>query len=769
MFGSADASSEVMKMYFEGELVQGEALEKVARQRRRQYHEMTVPKSDLDSYVKDGWEEKRPYKTSVRLRKKKKVHELLEDEVWLLLWNMGFIEMNTDRNFKIQAGPLMKQIDVFARDENYVFVVECKTSHVEGMRIETKDIREVSDLRPDVIASIRKAYKSRRLRVRFIMATRGILWAREKEQLARQKGIVVCKGVELQYYNELVKHLGRAAKFQIYSVLFPKDKIPEPIEVPAICGRQGKVRYYCFVIQPEKLLQIGYVHHRRSTPEDLAGSYQRMLKKSRLKQISSFITAGGYFPNNIILNFTKKPTFRPFPKEEQAGEVLFGMLELPRQYASAWIIDGQHRLYGYADNERRETATVPVLAFHSLDVKEQAKLFVEINKEQKAVRPDLLWDLYPDIYHDSDEPEHKLLRTISLIVRKLNSDDDSPLRDHISIPGVAPKDREVANLTMTTLCDALRESNLVNPEWDLLFKTDYNTTVDFAGERCKAYFDAVAHAFREDWDAGRDGLLRTNIGVRILIIMLRQVLKYLRFSGQPEISQKKDLTEFRAEVKRLLNPMLTWLRDNPAERVAIREQSTKGLVLENARKLAWEIKDVHEGFGRELLRDWAPPVPEGVGDDYIRWLLEDTEKRLRSFTAKELEGLYGQAWWRQSVPAGVKKTVNQKIRKAIREAPYRRDELRALPPDRKMNYTDTPHLREIILSKRNWERFKHLFIEDKETTSVQFRWFEKVRHKYAHNAEDELDEITKNLGYWAMKWIRKHRKWRDRKPRRPRT
>jgi len=41
---------------------------------------------------------------------------------------MGFAEMNKDRNFKIQAGPIQKQIDMSARDGNTTFVVECKAS-----------------------------------------------------------------------------------------------------------------------------------------------------------------------------------------------------------------------------------------------------------------------------------------------------------------------------------------------------------------------------------------------------------------------------------------------------------------------------------------------------------------------------------------------------------------------------------------------------------------------------------------------------------------
>lgn len=147
--------------------------------------------------------------------------------------------------------------------------------------------------------------------------------------------------------------MGCAAKYQIFSVLFPKETIPQQVEVPAISASRGKIKLYYFLIQPEELLKIAYVHHRRSTPKELAGSYQRMLNKSRLRRIDGFITKGSHFPNNIILNSTTKPVFKQFTKKKQAGDVLFGMLQLPRQYASAWIIDGQHRLYGYADNEKK--------------------------------------------------------------------------------------------------------------------------------------------------------------------------------------------------------------------------------------------------------------------------------------------------------------------------------------------------------------------------------------------------------------------------------
>ena len=60
-----------------------------------------------------------------------------------------------------------------------------------------------------------------------------------------------------------------------------------------------------------------------------------------------------------------------------------GILHIPKRYRSAYIIDGQHRLYGYSDSLYAETNTIPVVAFVDLERSEQIKLFMDINENQK--------------------------------------------------------------------------------------------------------------------------------------------------------------------------------------------------------------------------------------------------------------------------------------------------------------------------------------------------------------------------------------------------
>lgn len=750
----------MMETYFYGDLVQNEDLDKVAKQRAKKYREITTPQAERVSYLKQGWKLKRQLKNRVRLQKKKECDELLEDEVWLLFKNMGFIEMNKDQNFQIQVGPIKKQIDIFARDENNVFVIECKARAKKGPRSLRKDIHEILDLREDIIKSIRNYYKERKLRTSFLLVTRNIIWNPKDEELASQKGLFFWKETDLEAYTSLTNQLRESSRFQMYSILFDGKKIPElkGIEVPAIYGGKGKNKYYSFIIQPERLLRIAYVHRREeSNPKEVSGTYQRMLKKTRLNKICEFINKGGFFPNNVVLNFTEEPVFE---RKDKVGEIVYGVLKFPKYYGSAWIIDGQHRLYGYSETERKTTDTLPVVAFVKLENVEQARLFVEINKEQKAVSSNLLWDLYPDIYHDVEEEKYQILRTISLIVKKLNFEPDSPLHKHIYIPSIPKEVKGITNLTIANVCDGLKDNKLMDRrEEALLYEKDYEHTVDFASERIKAYFNVIAKSFSQDWEKGDKGVLRTNIGIRIFLIILRQLLKYLKYEGLEKIYRKRDLSEFENKIKKILGPILTKLKEmTDAERDEIRRGTGKGKVMENTQQLVWDLKEKFN-FGLELWRKggWSPPIPSEESEENIKKIIKDTEKQSKKFIIDEIEKIHGEKWWAEGIPEAIKQTIKDKIEQEIKRFPPKRAKINSYSDKKKfIIYSSTSDLKEIIKKKSNWKKLVRIF-GDLEYTSSQFKSLEVIRNAYIGHEEkkEEIDEIEKNLGYWGTKWIRR--------------
>src|SRR5260370_10612444 len=72
-----------------------------------------------------------------------------------------------------------------------------------------------------------------------------------------------------------------------------------------------------------------------------------MIQKSRLKKMREYTSDDGNFPTNIVLNLEKSKYSR-FDIGKQEGTpqgATVGWLTLTPAYKSAWVIDGQHRLF----------------------------------------------------------------------------------------------------------------------------------------------------------------------------------------------------------------------------------------------------------------------------------------------------------------------------------------------------------------------------------------------------------------------------------------
>lgn len=749
--------------YFYGELIADDVLEEVAKQKTKPYHEKKVYSPGERRQCEDkGWVFQRRLKKAVLMRKEKPIDELLEDEVWLVFKQLGFIEMNKDRNFKIQAGSSTKQIDVFAKDEHNVFIIFCTTNKSISLKDE---IRKISDLKKNISFSIKKHY-GKTFRTSFIFVTKDIIWGGTDDKLASEKQIFYWKYDDLEAYKALVEQLGHAAKYQMYSILFQGRKSPEvgDIQVPAMRGGVGKEKYYCFLIRPQDLFKIAYVHRReKSNPQEIGSTYQRMVNKRRIEKIGEYIDDGKSFKNNVIIAFKQKPAFEPHPKVEEARGISYGILKFPPYYGCAWIIDGQHRLYGYTKSKHAEDHTLPVVAFESLHVTDQANLFVEINQEQKSVNQNLLWDLYPDIYYDSENEEQQVLRTISLVAKKLNSDENSLFYKHIRIPSVLTGDKKESNLTLTNICEAIRENWLLDKESRLLFKDDYEKTIDFASERINAFLEVITQHFPGDWEKGNKGLLRTNVGLRIFFIILRQLLRYLNHCGKNSVYLKNDLSDFKTETYNTLELLLNALKNMNSQKIdQFRKGSTKGLVLKSAQELLWDIKEDHKtkGFGAELWLDgkgWSPPIPDEQSNEKIKELVKDTELESKKFVMEKLKTIHGEKWWDSGIPEGVKQNIRRVIDQELTKAPYKKVEIDSyLNEKRFFNYSSTSDLKEAIKYSPNWKVLGRTF-GDAEYMSSHFKSLENIRNAFIGHEErrQDIDIIIKNLGYWGTRWLRR--------------
>ena len=423
-------------------LVSGDELKAAAQPREKENVEIKVNNSEIEKFLSQGFKIKKEGAKSTIVFKEKQCGHAFEDEVWTIFYKMGFKTMNKDNKFSVlysEKNNLSKQLDVVAIDDETCLLIECKEAQQYGTsKSFQKDINEISSFYNGICTQISIKYPN--LKFKYIFATKNYIVGQQDKNRMKENCIVHFDYSAILYYKALVAHLGKAAKYQLLGQIFAGQKITKmDLNIPAIRGKMGGLTYYSFLIAPEKLLKIGYVLHKTNANndyEDLLPSYQRLIKKERLRSVQDFIDKGNFFPNSIIISIDcKNPlTFNPVPKEYNQDDLAkVGILNLPQTYQSAYIIDGQHRLYGYSESHYASTNSIPVVAFENLDKTEQLKLFMEINLNQKAVPKALRNILEIEIYYDSND---KLLAQSALlgnIAKRLGEDTNSPIKGRVII------------------------------------------------------------------------------------------------------------------------------------------------------------------------------------------------------------------------------------------------------------------------------------------------------------------------------------------------
>lgn len=217
-----------------------------------------------------------------------------------------------------------------------------------------------------------------------------------------------------------------------------------PILVPAIRVQQPFGDFYITKLPAELLLEVTYKDPLR-VREKYDDSYsvigkQREQKIDRLKEIGQYIDSVDIaFPNSIILsaNFYEKGTsvidenlrWKIEKKNENWLE-----LTIPSNAKIASIIDGQHRIdaFNYAADDRKN---IELLCAIYLDVPEtyQAYLFATINYNQRPVPKALAYELFGASLEDEPNESWSPEKTAIFLTRKLNVNEDSPLKNHIVV------------------------------------------------------------------------------------------------------------------------------------------------------------------------------------------------------------------------------------------------------------------------------------------------------------------------------------------------
>ncbi|WP_037474529.1 DGQHR domain-containing protein [Sphingobium sp. ba1] len=701
----------------------------------------------LAGEVEDGWRLIRRNKASIRLGKDKPVDRQLEDDVWCLLYRMGFSTLNRTRNFSIQAGEktVPRQIDVFAADEETALIVECTHSAEPGPKSVKTLIDKIGAIREDVIKSVHTHFgRDPKLKVKFAIATRNVHWRAADRDRAEAAGIAIITENDLVYFNKLTDFLKTAARYQFLGRYFSGEKVEGlRVQVPATKGRAGGRVFYNFLMSPYELLRIAYISHRSKTSNDDLETYQRMVKPSRLKEIGKYIDDGGKFPTNIIINFKSDSPLK-FDQKDTFGDTATGTLHLPGQYGSAWVIDGQHRLYGYAHAQRfaDDRSVVPVLAYENLPIRDEIQLFVDINTQQVKVSRNLVNEIVSSLNIDDPDPVKRLEALCARIALKLDDHPTSPIKDRILT--VAQDKDSWRCLTLTSLSDGIATNGLIGT----LHRAGKNNaqallpgplgevsqtpaaTMTKAVETLSGYLALFAGQLDTHWKLGdaKGGYLCTNLGLRALLLMLRKIVAFVenKQNVKATILEADDIV---ARVAPYVQPVIDYFAVADVGDVnAFRQRgSSLASVTANCLQMCSIIHEAIPEFDLPEVIEYMDSR-DVAGAKQAKDMIDNINRIIFENVLTTLKAKYGEkseAWWMLGVPKSVRNSCDQ----MYNETPGDRERWRYLFLS---NYPD------IISYNDNWEVFKdHYNFYGKGKKADLIRWIGKINkaRTITHHAE----------------------------------
>ena len=590
-------------------------------------------------------------------------------------------------------------------------VAECKASSNPRRRSLQKDIEEFANLKGPIAASIKKYYgPTFKPKIIWLFVTDNIIWSKPDKDRAVGENIKIITERELRYYIQIANHIGAAARYQFLAEFLQNQKIPglEGKTVPAIRGKLGGKKFFAFVTTPKDLLKIGFVNHRSLNDPEGAPTYQRLVSRARLRRIGRFIDDGGFFPTNILVNFTSRVRFDPISRNKLA-DVTFGTLYLPNRYRSVWIIDGQHRLYGFTSSDQRFLShNIVVIAFEKLSREAEASLFVTINHEQKSVPKTLLDDLEGELKWGSNNPRERIGAIAARLINLLNSDVGEAFYNRVVQQGIAAT--EETCLTIPALKDWIVRSGLigkVDPRVRIYLpgpfsaSTDHET-LDRARSATNCFFGLIRDSGSTQWEKGRSGFLCTNVAIQGYTMLLSSLIDYME-SKKGLDAKHLDPKEIILEIKEYLDPILTFLSraNSSTMEKRFKVQFGSGGPREYYYRLCQLVKNKFGGFSPAGMDDWEMEQSEehiAIADRKLKYIHVEVQKYIfRKF--KELYGTDRDAYWNNGV---LDKTIQVKAFQNSLDDPVED----RLPLENYLFFID---YKKIIENKNHWSFFKDVF------------------------------------------------------------
>ena len=366
-----------------------------------------------------------------------KGHKKLKKTIVKILENADFDFVDSEVNIDIDDdGKTEFSIDVCGVHKETLLVFQCKDR--EKINDIKKELNSTNDYITKVLAGKFKVLESDAGRlsdtslqnisdVQCCYAFTNKLSNKDTEENIKTAKFVFWDDKAVKYYqrvSEILKGLTKNEILKEFGVTFTSKTI---YHENAVEIKQEDNHMYLLGMHPGLLLKIAYVYRRAGNKP---GAYQRIITKDRIQSISKFFNESDnlLLPNPVIIVFDEDPDI------QNGIEYKENQLHFPTSLCSAWIIDGQHRIYGFKDHPKYKNwipddddgFKIPVVVFKELSTLDQNKTFLNINYYQKRIDAVLFNDLatiIQDLKHEITWP--------SLLISKLN--EKGPWKNMIKI------------------------------------------------------------------------------------------------------------------------------------------------------------------------------------------------------------------------------------------------------------------------------------------------------------------------------------------------
>jgi DNA sulfur modification protein DndB len=343
--------------------------------------------------------------------------------------------------------------------------------------------------------------------------------------------------------------------------------------------------------------------------------------------------------------------------------------EIRPAYKSAWIIDGQHRLFGYSGQARASKSRLTILAFAGLRPSEQARLFIEINSKQKRVSQILLQTLVAELNWDAEDPRVRLGAIISKGIQELDVDPESPFYQRIQTSDDS-KDA-IRCITITSLHSSVEKAKLHLAkekhgnviESGSLWGGDNRATLQRTNYILNEWFKLIRNAAPDWWEKGANpgGGLAMNDGVSACVAVSRSVLEHLEHQGKKLLHfDAEDLFELARKYGAALTDYLGALSED--ERSKFRELRGIQGITARTRRCQKAIRDRYSDFNPEGLEKFLEEE-KAQTNTRSKEIIDRIERALQKLILEELKREFGDdesEWWIEGVPKTVRVEVGKR-------------------------------------------------------------------------------------------------------------